>query len=51
MIVSVTDLSRGCVTHWAAADKRYARMGVNMRMLQPEILAPLAVVWCDAASW
>ena len=41
----------GCVTHWAPVDKQWPRMGVNMRMFQPEILAPLAVVSCDAASW
>jgi hypothetical protein len=41
----------GCVTHWAAVDKRYTRMGVNMRLFPPEILATLAVVSCDAASW
>jgi hypothetical protein len=41
----------GCVTHWCAVDKRHPRMGVNMRMFPPEILAPLKVVLCDAASW
>jgi hypothetical protein len=41
----------GCVTHWAAVDKRYLRMGVNMRLFPSEILAPLRVVLCDAASW
>jgi len=41
----------GCVTHWAPVDKRYARMGVNMRLFAPEILAQLPVVECDGASW
>ncbi len=41
----------GCVTHWAPVDKGYRRMGVNMRLFSPEILAPLKVVSCDAASW
>ncbi len=40
----------GCVTHWAPVDKGYPRMWVNMRMFAPEILAPLKVVLCDAAS-
>lgn len=41
----------GCVTHWAPVDKQYPRMGVNMRLFPPEILAALPVVSCDAASW
>jgi len=40
----------GCVTHWAPI-KAYPRMGVNMRMFPPEILAGLKVDLCDAASW
>lgn len=41
----------GCVTHWAAVDKKRLRMGVNMRMFAPEIVAALEVTLCDAASW
>ena len=41
----------GCVTHWAPVDKRYERMGVNMRLFAPELLASLEVEECDAASW
>ena len=41
----------GCVTHWAPVDKQVARMGVNMRMFAPELLASLEVEQCDAASW
>jgi hypothetical protein len=41
----------GCVTHWAPADKRHPRMGVNMRLFPPELLATLEVELCDAASW
>ena len=41
----------GCVTHWAPVDKRHRRWGVNMRMVTPEVVAPLPVVPCDAASW
>ena len=29
----------GCVTHWAPADKTHDRMGVNCRMMEPEIIA------------
>ncbi len=28
----------GCVTHWAAVDKHVDRMGVNARLMAPEIL-------------
>ena len=41
----------GCVTHWAPVDKRRPRMGVNMRLFAPELLASLKVDFCDAASW
>ena len=41
----------GCVTHWSPADKRQPRMGVNMRLFPPEIVAPIKVVPCDGASW
>jgi hypothetical protein len=41
----------GCVTHWAPVDKRSPRMGVNMRLFAPELLASLPVSLCDAASW
>ena len=41
----------GCVTHWCAVDKSYTRMGVNMRLFAPEIVASLKVELCDAASW
>ena len=29
----------GCITHWAAVDKSYDRMGVNARLMQPAVLA------------
>jgi hypothetical protein len=41
----------GCVTHWAPVMKGHPRMGVNMRMFPPEIMAKLKVELCDAASW
>jgi hypothetical protein len=28
-----------CTTHWAPVDKSYDRMGVNARMMPPEIVA------------
>jgi hypothetical protein len=41
----------GCTTHWAPADKRHPRMGVNMRLFDPELLASLKPDFCDGASW
>jgi len=29
----------GCVTHWAPVDRKRDRMGVNCRMMEPEIIA------------
>lgn len=29
----------GCSTHWAPVDKTYDRMGINARMMPPEIVA------------
>jgi hypothetical protein len=29
----------GCATHWAATDKSLDRMGVNARLMEPEVLA------------
>ncbi|MCC6919475.1 MAG: GFA family protein [Alphaproteobacteria bacterium] len=29
----------GCTTHWAPVDKSHDRMGVNARMMAPEIVA------------
>jgi hypothetical protein len=29
----------GCTTHWAPVDKSYDRMGVNARLMEPEVLA------------
>lgn len=40
----------GCVTHWSAVDRAYARMGVNARLMAPEILAAIPVVHGDGAS-
>lgn len=32
-----------CTTHWAAADKTYDRMGVNARLMEPDVLAAAQV--------
>ena len=41
----------GCVTHWAAADKTAdRRMGVNARLLAPEVLAAARIEIYDGAS-
>ena len=40
----------GCVTHWSAADPRRDRMGVNARMLAPEILDRAQVHHLDGAD-
>jgi len=29
----------GCVTHWSPVDKTYDRMGVNARLMVPEVLS------------
>jgi len=39
----------GCVTHWAAADRQSDRMGVNARLMEPEILRPLRIRKRDGA--
>ncbi len=40
----------GCLTHWAAVDRRYTRMGVNARLMPPEVLAAVPVMPFDGAS-
>ena len=39
----------GCVTHWAPVDKSYARMGINARLMAPEVLAAARVRRLDGA--
>lgn len=34
----------GCVTHWSAVDRTLPRMGVNARMMPPEVLARVPVL-------
>jgi len=36
-----------CTTHWLPADKSYDRMGVNARMMAPEIVAATAIAKFD----
>ena len=40
----------GCVSHWAAADPERDRMGVNARLMAPEVLADARVRHLDGAD-
>ncbi len=40
----------GCVSHWAAVDPARDRMGVNARLMSPEILARARVRHLDGAE-
>ena len=40
----------GCVTHWAAVDPRCDRMGVNVRLIDREVLARARVRHLDGAG-
>jgi hypothetical protein len=40
----------GCVTHWAAVDQAADRMGVNARLMAPEIFAAARVRHLDGAD-
>lgn len=40
----------GCVTHWAAAGRPADRMGVNARLMAPEVLAAARVRHLDGAD-
>lgn len=39
----------GCVTHWASVDPGHDRMGVNARLLDPEVVARARVRHLDGA--
>jgi hypothetical protein len=39
----------GCLTHWSATDPARKRMGVNARLMQPEVLAKARVRHLDGA--
>jgi hypothetical protein len=40
----------GCTTHWRAADPARQRMGVNARLMPPEVLVTIPVFHGDGAS-
>ncbi len=40
----------GCTTHWQSLDAQYERMGVNARMMPPQVLAGLRVLRLDGAG-
>jgi hypothetical protein len=40
----------GCITHWAPIDKTSDRMGVNVRLMDPAILANARVRRIDGAD-
>jgi hypothetical protein len=40
----------GCVTHWVATDKARDRMGVNARLMEPQVLAHARVRHLDGAD-
>ncbi len=41
----------GCTTHWTAIDPDYERMGVNLRMFDPDLWAGLPRKQVDGASF
>jgi hypothetical protein len=40
----------GCVSHWSPVDPTYDRMGINVRLLEPAILAAARIKHVDGAS-
>ncbi|MEJ0060200.1 MAG: GFA family protein [Terricaulis sp.] len=40
----------GCVTHWAALDKSYERMGVNARLMATEVVEAAEMYRGDGAA-
>lgn len=40
----------GCITHWSPADKTRDRMGVNMRLADPEIVEAARIRRLDGAD-
>jgi hypothetical protein len=40
----------GCVTHWRAVAADATRMGINARLMDPEILRPVRIRKLDGAS-
>ena len=41
----------GCTTHWTPTDPAYSRMGVNLRMFDPEVWSHLPRRLVDGASY
>jgi len=41
----------GCITHWAPVDKTHDRMGVNARLMAPEVLDQVRVRHLDCRCW
>ena len=41
----------GCTTHWSPRDPALERMGVNLRLFDPQIWEPLPLRLIDGASW
>lgn len=41
----------GCTTHWTAIDPQYSRMGINLRMFDPELWESLPRKQVDGASF
>lgn len=41
----------GCTTHWTAIDPAYERMGVNLRMFEPDLWRDLPRRLIDGASY
>lgn len=40
----------GCVTHWSAVNPARERMGINARLMAPQVLAAISVRHGDGAS-
>jgi hypothetical protein len=40
----------GCITHWAAVDPGVERMGINARLMDPEVLRSLRIRKLDGAT-
>ncbi len=43
--------SCGCTSHWTPVDPAGERMGVNLRLFDPELRANLPLIHVDGASW
>jgi hypothetical protein len=41
----------GCTTHWTSTDPAYLRMGINLRMFDPELWLDLPRRLVDGASY